>query len=314
MSDTVQKELSPSAVNNNAALQQDIKVSEIDDTGRLRPIDSDAVAYIAASIAKDGLINPIDICQLPNQKSGQPYRLVAGGHRLAAFRLLGIETIPAFVRSNDTLGRKSREIAENFFKAELSPIDRAAFVAELIETEKARMGIASDQDGRALNKRQTPKELKDQLDNDLCILHKSFGIQEQVANKLGLEQSQVSRMLTIYRLPAAIVDRARALPIGTNASALRTLAKMSPSGQNLALDLLETGKARDITHAKAIMANKIELMPENKRLNAFLGAWSRMGKREREQALYAIASQAPKGWVIAKNGVTVSPETDDGAQ
>lgn len=293
------QELSETAIKNTAIQSQLIDVAAIDDTGRLRPIDSDAVAAIAASISKDGLINPIDVCQLPNQKSGLPYRLVAGGHRLAAFVRLGIAQIPAFVRSNDTLERRSREIAENFFKAELSPLDRAAFVAELIETEKARLGIAVDQDGRALNKRQASKDQKKQLDNDLCIVHKSFGLQDLVAEKLGLDRSTVSRQLMLYRLPFDVAEVLRGSEIGHNAAALRTVAKLDAKTRWLLIRQMQEGMT--FKAALTAVSGKVAPTPEEKRASAFFGAWDRMSTSERKAVLRELSGRTlPKGWVISE--------------
>jgi ParB family chromosome partitioning protein len=295
--------LSAAALKNLSIRSQLISVSEVDDSGRLRPIDSDAVSAIAASIVKDGLINPIDVCQLPNQGSGLPYRLVAGGHRLAAFRLLGLDTIPAFVRSNDALGRKSREIAENFFKAELSPIDKAAFVAELIEVEKARMGIEPAQDGRALNAdRRSPKALKKQLTDDLCIVHESLGIQEIVAQKLGLDRSTVSRQLTLYRLPASVKEALRVTPIGHNAAALRAVAKLDPARQQRLVKLVLDGVSPKAAMDQVL--GRVEITPDEKRASAFFGAWERMGLAEKKAVLRELSQRTlPKGWVISDPSV-----------
>ncbi|MEK7625006.1 MAG: ParB N-terminal domain-containing protein, partial [Patescibacteria group bacterium] len=90
-----------------------IALDDIDESDRLRPVDMDFAQAIASSIEKSGLLQPIDICQLPNQKSKKPYRLVAGGHRMEAHRILGHTSIPCFIRSNDADQRRAREIAEN---------------------------------------------------------------------------------------------------------------------------------------------------------------------------------------------------------
>ncbi len=135
-------------VQKNFAPVQMLAVNSIDGGKRIRPVDPVAAQAIAASMAHDGQLSPIDVCRLPGREG---FTLVFGGHRLAAAKLLGWETIAAFVRSNDALERQAREIAENLFKADLNPLDRAAFVTSLIEVEKARLGIAPDKDGNALN-------------------------------------------------------------------------------------------------------------------------------------------------------------------
>ncbi|EGF92460.1 parB-like nuclease domain protein [Asticcacaulis biprosthecium C19] len=294
-----------------------IRISDIDDSDRLRPLDMQVVEGLAASMAREGLLHPIDICQLPNQKSGKPYRLVCGGHRLGGAKWNQWDVIPAFVRSSGALDRMSRELAENFFRAELSPLDQAAFVAKLIETEKARLGIAPEADGRALNSDyRSAKVSKKQMTDDLCNVHKSMGLQESVATRLGFDRSTVSRHLALNAIAPSFLDRVRKLPIAGNASALRQLAKLDFTDQAKALDVLEAdldkGGARDIGKAIAIVKDTTPPDPEKKRLGAFIGAFERMGRRERMAALMALASMMPKGVEIKfqDSGEQVQAATD----
>jgi len=276
---------------NTLAPLQLLLVSEIDDSGRLRPVDAVAAQGIAASMARDGLLNPIDVCQLPGKKG---FRLVAGGHRLAAARLLGWQEIPAFIRSANALDRKAREIAENFYKAGMSPIDEAHFVAELIETEKARLGIAPEKDGRQDNKRGGKVDKK-QMGDDLRNLRKSMGLQDAVANRLGLSQQEVSRKLALNGIAASLLERVRVLPIGDNASALRKLAGLDVKKQERVVSLLEEGAAKTVPAALDIIEKKPPVDAAKKRLSAFTDAYSRMSKREQRDALRVLSRMLPAG-------------------
>ncbi len=288
---TVQGNSAPAASENTFAPLSILAVSEIDDSGRLRPVDAVAAQGIAASMARDGLLNPIDVCQLPGKKG---FRLVAGGHRLAAARMLGWTEIPAFIRSANALDRKAREIAENFYKADMSPIDQARFIAELIETEKARLGIAPEKDGRQDNKRGGKVDKK-QLSDDLCTLHKSIGLQEAVATRLGLNQSSVSRHLALNGIAASLLERVRVLPIGDNASALRKLAGLDVKKQERVVSLLEEGAAKTVPAALGIIEKKPPVDAAKKRLSAFTDAYSRMSKREQRDALRVLSRMLPAG-------------------
>ena len=62
-------------------VSQVIPISRIRVNGRIRQPDPEKVKEIAASIALVGLINPLSV-------SSDSY-LLAGGHRLAALKLLG---------------------------------------------------------------------------------------------------------------------------------------------------------------------------------------------------------------------------------
>lgn len=76
----------------------DLSVNEIDPgKDRARELDPGHARALADSIQMQGLIVPIVI-----RKVGAGYRLVAGLHRLEAFRILGRETIPAILSDKES--------------------------------------------------------------------------------------------------------------------------------------------------------------------------------------------------------------------
>ncbi len=273
-----------------------IDVADIDDSGRLRPVDEVVAAGIAASIAQVGLIHPLMVCRLPGQSG---YRLVAGGHRLAAVRMAGWSQVRVMVCSADALERRSIEIQENFFRAALSPLDQARFVSELIEVEKARQGIAPDRDGRGNNARPSKKE----TEFNLCIVHKSIGLQEAVAIKLGLNRSTVSRHLALNGIATSFLDRVRATPIAGHAGQLRALAKLHWTDQDAVLGLIEAGDAKDVTTAQALRGQAAVMDPARKRARTFIDTFARMGQRERLGALSLLSALLPKGVRIEADDV-----------
>lgn len=77
----------------------------IDVGERLRPVDPDYVALLAASLAERGLDTPIVV------SAGGPdgnHQLIAGAHRLAAARSLGWAEIEALVSDADELQAQTR--------------------------------------------------------------------------------------------------------------------------------------------------------------------------------------------------------------
>ena len=116
-----------------------INIDEIFIPERIRPVDEDHAQVIAASIAANGLINPITVRATPNAKKGK-YTLVAGAHRLRACMLNKAETIDAVVVSADQTTAKILEVSENLFRNELSVIDRAAFVQTLRDVYELENG------------------------------------------------------------------------------------------------------------------------------------------------------------------------------
>jgi len=116
-----------------------IEIAEIVVPERIRPVDEEHAKVIAASIASEGLLNPITVRQTPNAKGGK-YTLVAGAHRLRAVEMIGDDTIDAIIVKADKDAALLLEVAENLFRNELSVIDRALFVQTYRELWEAQHG------------------------------------------------------------------------------------------------------------------------------------------------------------------------------
>ena len=89
-----------------------------------RPVDPDAVVRLKNSIAVVGLQHPITVA-----KRDGGYRLLAGAHRVTAFRELEMERISANIVELDDLHAELIELDENLARNELSPAERSAAVA-----------------------------------------------------------------------------------------------------------------------------------------------------------------------------------------
>jgi hypothetical protein len=110
---------------------------------RLRPADPAVVQALAASLAREGLMQPIGV-----RVAGRRQRphLVWGLHRLEAARQLGWETIPAsFVTGS---AGSEVEALENLCRAELVPYDRAVAVRALRRAMLEAAGLDGDADAR----------------------------------------------------------------------------------------------------------------------------------------------------------------------
>jgi len=97
-----------------------------------RAVDAAAVAALAASIGTLGLLQPVSVRRCRRERNGQEadaYEVLAGLHRVKAFRRLGRETIPAFVIEADDLIAALILIDENLCRNDLSPAERAAATA-----------------------------------------------------------------------------------------------------------------------------------------------------------------------------------------
>lgn len=312
-----------------------IKISDIDTSDRLRPIDPLFVDALASSIVRDGLLNPIDICQLPKQASGLPYKLVAGGHRVSAFFLLasiaekapkdltpeqlkirgdainfrlnhlieGEMYIPSVIRSNALDERRSREIAENLFKADLKPLERANFIGEMVEIEKRRSGFAATENilSVAASSRWN-KDGKKMSDDASDIVSEAFGFNERVAEKLGLNPRTVYRDLALLRLSPIIINRLQSFnsAVLENAAQLKSLTKLGVDDAINAIEKLYAGYSfKDAMSAYLTKPNQCQT-PTQKREAAFIGAWVKMSNIERAAMMEFLTGKEPEGYKILK--------------
>lgn len=85
-----------------------------------RQRSDDALADLADSIERIGLINPIRVRAI-----GDVYEVVAGAHRLQAMDALGWREVPCIITTDDNIHAELAMIDENLCRAELSPSDRA---------------------------------------------------------------------------------------------------------------------------------------------------------------------------------------------
>jgi ParB family transcriptional regulator, chromosome partitioning protein len=94
---------------------------------RLRSIDADWVALIAASMKERGQDTPIHVG--PAGEDGR-HPLIAGAHRVAALREAGLPEARCIIFRGDALAAQLLEIDENLLRRGLSALDRAVFLAK----------------------------------------------------------------------------------------------------------------------------------------------------------------------------------------
>lgn len=102
----------------------EIPTDRIDLRADARSIDGATVSGLVESISEVGLINPIRV-----RAAGDRWELIAGAHRLAACKQLGLAVIDAVVVEDNDLRAELAMIDENLCRAELSPADRAGQTA-----------------------------------------------------------------------------------------------------------------------------------------------------------------------------------------
>ncbi|MBB4094087.1 ParB/RepB/Spo0J family partition protein [Brucella pecoris] len=121
-----------------------IKTDEIFIVGNRRPLNQDAVARLADSISNIGLQTPItvrltDVLDPEDGEYTRAFVLITGHHRLEAYKVLGLDRIPAIIRNCDEIEAQLWEIAENLHRAELTALERDEQVAKWIELSTERI-------------------------------------------------------------------------------------------------------------------------------------------------------------------------------
>lgn len=91
--------------------------------------DADALQELAASIDKNGLIQPIVVTPVDHMN----YQIVVGERRYRAHKLLGRETIECRVQSGNRIDVFTQQIAENLTRQDLSPLEEAQQYRDFID-------------------------------------------------------------------------------------------------------------------------------------------------------------------------------------
>lgn len=113
-----------------AGLLREIHVEQIVPNPRQPRTDFDQpqIEGLAASIRQSGLMQPILV-----RPQGDRFELVAGERRWRAAKLVGLQTIPALVRSLDDQSSAELALIENVQREDLNPIERARALRRLSE-------------------------------------------------------------------------------------------------------------------------------------------------------------------------------------
>lgn len=230
---------------------------------RLRPVDSDWVAEIAASIAARGQIEPITI-----RPSGEDLILVAGAHRHAACDLLG-RPVDAVVDEMDELAARLAEIDENLIRRELSAIDRAVFLAE-------RKAIW---DELHPERRGRPAKGKEKT-----AMSAVFSFASEAAARTGLSQRTIWGAVSLAKaFSAAEIDLIRRSALADNAAELEKLRKATPDARRIFFAALrEDPKAR----IGKVISAKAETDP-TAAMHRLLDGFNRLNDRQKRAFLQA---------------------------
>jgi ParB/RepB/Spo0J family partition protein len=112
------------------------RLDGIDVGENARDLDQEHVEALASSIALRGLIVPLVV-----RPDGQRFALIAGFHRYAACRKLGLDEVEITLREQD--GTSADSAAENVVRKQLSPLEEARAVKHMLDEGYTLDGAAT---------------------------------------------------------------------------------------------------------------------------------------------------------------------------
>jgi ParB family chromosome partitioning protein len=91
--------------------------------------DEEALASLTASIAELGVLQPVLVRELGDER----YELIAGERRWRAAKRAGLPSIPVVVREVDEVLSLEQALVENLHREDLNPLEEAAAYQQLME-------------------------------------------------------------------------------------------------------------------------------------------------------------------------------------
>src|SRR5690606_2857433 len=134
--------------------------------------DEAALAELAASVAANGLLQPVVVRRRPGG-----YELVVGERRWRPCRPLGKRTIPAIVRELSDEAAAALSMIENLQRQDLTPLEEAAGYRRLLD----RFGWTQEELGRRLGRSQGA------IANKLRLLRLPATVQDKIAARILTE-------------------------------------------------------------------------------------------------------------------------------
>jgi ParB/RepB/Spo0J family partition protein len=186
---------------------QEIAIDDIIVPSTKRGINEERIEGIMASMDKLGLQTPITVYL--DEKTGQPILLV-GGQRLEAARRLGWEVIAAKIVEWEPDQRRGWVLSENVDRAELTALERAEQIAELIKLEV---------------RQSTHEKLTQVMSVSKGGRGNKGGSIRHAAKELGLNREEARRSVKIAGLPAEAKKFAEKHGLGNNLSVLQKAAE-----------------------------------------------------------------------------------------
>ena len=182
------------------SILEEVEINQIKVGTRLRKIDQDKVNDLVESIRLVGLLHPIVVDANNN--------LLAGNHRLEAYRTLGKDQIPAQIIDMDELN------------AELVQIDENLILNQLTILETAEHLIRREEILTKLGKRSTVK------DNQYAGVNSDTSTTKELASELGLLERKYQRIKQVHKIDPDAREILKETEVSNNLNGLLLIERL----------------------------------------------------------------------------------------
>jgi ParB family chromosome partitioning protein len=267
----------------------EVSVTQIRIGSNRRPVNAHKVNELKESIKTNGLLNPITVDQNLN--------LIAGLHRLTAFKLLGLEAIEChIVNYQDADQARLAEIDENLIRNELEPLERSELWLERDQILE-RMGLRA----KAGDNQHTlkggatispPPKRTIELAKEVGYSERTFQHGKQIAKSIHPDVKQMIKGTPLADSPTILLKIARA------GSEERNLAEAAQKA-------LELAQKQGDKQAAAQQAQLIAEAKKKQKELQTLAFKSAIAEREAKSALKKVQRQVEQ--VIEQPRVNLEP-------
>lgn len=231
-------DFSDDAAQTRSSLLLPISQVESCSTQPRKQFDPDALADLADSIRRHGIIQPLTVRKL----SSGYYQIIAGERRWRAARMAGLSQVPCVVIEADD--RKAMELAmiENLQREDLNPMEEAEGFQSLMD----RCSLTQEEAAQAVGKSRSA------VANALRLLHLPQAVRAMVEDG----QLSAGHARTLLSLPAKLQESAAQTVVKSDLSVRQTellckkltQEKKKPAKPTLTVDYTEEA-ARELTTA-----------------------------------------------------------------
>ncbi len=173
--------------------------------------DEDALNDLAASIKEQGVIQPVTLRKLDDNK----LQLISGERRLKAAKMAGLADIPAYIVVADDHAMLEMAIVENIQRENLNPVEVALGYKQLLQDYKLTQELLSERVGKSrssianhLRLLNLPGEIQIGLRQELITIGhaKALLAIEDVKTLMGVYQDTIEQQFSVRHLEEVVKE------------------------------------------------------------------------------------------------------------